>query len=173
MEMVKFKTDPNINIYYTDTDSMFVDKPLDNKLVGDDIGLMKDELKGGVIDKALFLGIKKYGYQLNDKTYSVISGITRNDLTWEELSKISKGQQIIRTFETRFYKHFNSLNIEILSGKITITLNNFKKLVGNNYIVPNINIISNSNSNHKLWLNKVIKKLIKILRRFKIIDNNI
>nr|YP_010759086.1 DNA polymerase [Hericium alpestre]WEX32000.1 DNA polymerase [Hericium alpestre] len=29
--MVKFKTDSNISIYYTDTDSLFVDKPLEDK----------------------------------------------------------------------------------------------------------------------------------------------
>nr|YP_010462023.1 DNA polymerase [Hericium erinaceus]UUF93977.1 DNA polymerase [Hericium erinaceus] len=164
MEMVKFKTDPNINIYYTDTDSLFVDKPFDSELVGDEIGLMKDELKGEVITRAYFLGIKKYGYQINNKTYSVVSGIPRNDLTWDELSLIAKGGKIVRSFDTRDYKHFNSLDIQILSGKVTISMNNFKKLVNNQYVVPTINILPNSN--YKIWLHKIIKyyllKYIKV-----------
>nr|YP_010759074.1 DNA polymerase [Hericium alpestre]WEX31988.1 DNA polymerase [Hericium alpestre] len=167
MEMVKFKVDPNITIYYTDTDSLFVDKPFSTELVGDDIGLMKDELKGNIIEKAYFLGIKKYGYQLNNKTHSVVSGVSRNDLNWDELSSIAKGGKVTRTFETRFYKHFNTLNIQILSGKITISLNNFKQLIDNDYISPYINIIPKSN--YKIWLTKIVKKLIKVLKVYNLL----
>nr|YP_010462017.1 DNA polymerase [Hericium erinaceus]UUF93971.1 DNA polymerase [Hericium erinaceus] len=167
MEMVKFKVDPNITIYYTDTDSLFVDKPFNSELVGDEIGLMKDELKGEVITRAYFLGIKKYGYQIKDKTHSVISGIPRNDLDWDELSLIAKGGRIIRNFDTRFYKHFNNLDIQILSGKVTISLNNFKKLVNNDYITPNINIIHIPN--YRLWLKKIVNKLIKVLKEYNIL----
>ena len=62
IEMMKYKTLPNINVYYTDTDSIFTDKPLPDHLVGKDIGLMKDELDGGYIKEAYFLGIKKYAF---------------------------------------------------------------------------------------------------------------
>jgi hypothetical protein len=33
-------------LYYVDTDSIVCDKPLDSHLIGNEIGLMKDELKG-------------------------------------------------------------------------------------------------------------------------------
>jgi hypothetical protein len=59
--MMKYKLIPGIEIYYFDTDSMFTNKPLPDHLIGDGLGLMKDELKGGYIKKAYFLGIKKYG----------------------------------------------------------------------------------------------------------------
>jgi hypothetical protein len=71
-----------IKLYYTDTDSIFVDKELPSYLVGTDLGQLKDELKGGYINKAYFLGIKKYGYLDNNNiVHSVFSGIERNTLT--------------------------------------------------------------------------------------------
>lgn len=47
-----------IKLYYTDTDSFFVDKELPEYLIGKELGQLKDELNGGVIKKAYFLGIK-------------------------------------------------------------------------------------------------------------------
>jgi hypothetical protein len=74
-----------IKLYYTDTDSIFVDKELPDyklNLVGKELGQLKDELSGGVIKKAYFLGIKKYGYlDDNNNTHSVFSGVERNSLS--------------------------------------------------------------------------------------------
>ena len=47
---------------YTDTDSIFTTDVLSEHLIGSDLGLMKDELNGGVFEEGLFLGLKKYGY---------------------------------------------------------------------------------------------------------------
>jgi hypothetical protein len=71
-----------IKLYYTDTDSIFTDKPLPEYLIGKELGQLKDELNGGVIKKAYFLGIKKYGYiDNNDQVHSTFSGIEKNSLT--------------------------------------------------------------------------------------------
>ena len=78
IHMIQFKN--NENCFYTDTDSIFTDKPLDIEFIGKDLGQMKDEMDGIVIDKGIFMGIKKYGYQYtspleNNKTIdkSIIS----------------------------------------------------------------------------------------------------
>jgi hypothetical protein len=85
IEMMKLKVllnSLNIKLFYTDTDSAFVDAELPSYLIGDDLGQLKDELKGGYIKKAYFLGIKKYGYlDEKDQTHSVFTGIERNSLT--------------------------------------------------------------------------------------------
>jgi DNA polymerase elongation subunit (family B) len=50
IEMMKYKVllpKLGINFYYTDTDSAFVDGELPQELIGNELGLMKDELKGG------------------------------------------------------------------------------------------------------------------------------
>ena len=74
-----------IKLYYTDTDSIFVDKELPDyklNLVGKELGQLKDELKGKLIKKAYFLGIKKYGYiDENNEIHSIFSGIERNSLS--------------------------------------------------------------------------------------------
>jgi len=84
IEMLEFKmllTKLGIKLYYTDTDSIFIDKDLPQHLIGTELGLMKDELKGGLIKKAYFLGIKKYGYiDNNNITHSIFSGIPRDSL---------------------------------------------------------------------------------------------
>jgi hypothetical protein len=51
-----------IKIYYSDTDSLFTDKPIPSHLIGKDLGLLKDEMNGLIIKEAYFLGIKQYGY---------------------------------------------------------------------------------------------------------------
>jgi len=60
---------------------------LEDKFIGSELGLMKDELNGLSIKEAYFLGIKKYGYQYydrNDKliTISVFAGVRRDSLTF-------------------------------------------------------------------------------------------
>jgi hypothetical protein len=85
IEMLEFKIlldKLGIKLYYTDTDSFFVDSELPDYLIGDNLGQFKDELKGNSIKKAYFLGIKKYGYiDNNNVTHSVFSGVPRNSLT--------------------------------------------------------------------------------------------
>ena len=64
VHMIKYKLKDGI--YYTDTDSIFTDYDLNPEEIGSDLGLMKDELKGNIIEKAYFLGIKQYGYIYKD-----------------------------------------------------------------------------------------------------------
>jgi hypothetical protein len=59
MELKMLLIKLGIKLYYTDTDSFFVDKELPEYLIGKELGQLKDELNGGVIKKAYFLGIKK------------------------------------------------------------------------------------------------------------------
>jgi len=50
IEMMKSKmllAKLGLKLYYTDTDSIFIDGELPPELVGNDLGLMKDELSGG------------------------------------------------------------------------------------------------------------------------------
>ena len=64
IHMIPFKL--NTDVYYSDTDSVFIKGNLDPNLIGKDLGLMKDELDGKSIKEAYFLGIKQYGYYYLD-----------------------------------------------------------------------------------------------------------
>jgi len=57
IHMLQFKNNPNFDIYYSDTDSIIVNKQLK---IGNDLGELKDELKGGIIIEGYFFAGKKY-----------------------------------------------------------------------------------------------------------------
>ena len=49
--MSQFLGDLSLNVLYTDTDSLFIDTPLDFKKIGEDIGKFKLE---HIFDQAIF-----------------------------------------------------------------------------------------------------------------------
>jgi hypothetical protein len=84
--MSAFKNNPLYNLYYSDTDSIVIDKLLNPRLVGAALGLLKLEY---VITRAVFLAPKVYGFITQDGdevikvkgvTQNVASGIHINDL---------------------------------------------------------------------------------------------
>lgn len=72
-------------LYYVDTDSIVCDKPLDSHLIGNEIGLMKDELNGKAASEGFFISPKLYGLKLPD--YSIIKskGVPKGSLSFEDL----------------------------------------------------------------------------------------
>jgi hypothetical protein len=62
--MSNFKNNPAFNLYYSDTDSAVIDKPLDAELVGKNLGQMKLEY---TIEQAVFLAPKVYGFITTNK----------------------------------------------------------------------------------------------------------
>lgn len=137
MELKMLLIKLGIKLYYTDTDSFFVDKELPHYLIGKELGQLKDELNGGVIKKAYFLGIKKYGYiDENNGVHSVFSGIERNSLSWNEVVKIANGFTIIKHSSVRFFKNLISLSITIKNSLETSIVFNPRKRVNNNLYKP-------------------------------------
>jgi len=59
MWMSLLKNNPNVNLYYSDTDSGVVDQPLDEALVGPLLGQFKLE---HILSRAVFLAPKVYGF---------------------------------------------------------------------------------------------------------------
>ena len=118
--MIPFKIHPST--LYTDTDSVFTSEPLDPSLIGIELGMMKDELKGQVIAEAYFIGPKKYGYYIIDsvtgerKEFSVFSGVPRNSLSFSEVKSIFEGNIVTKNIPNRFYNSFTNLNITIVAS---------------------------------------------------------
>lgn len=65
IHMTKFKNNPEFNLYYSDTDSIYVDKPLHPVFVGAEIGELKLE---NSFKEAIFLAPKVYSGILDDNT---------------------------------------------------------------------------------------------------------
>ena len=163
IHMIPFKLLPGT--VYTDTDSIFTTDKLPDHLLGKELGLMKDELNGTLINEGYFLGIKKYGYQYAENNVlidkSVFAGVTRDSLTFEEVKEIYNGKIINKDIPVRFYKTFDNLSINIKSSHITIKFEPDKVLMNNEYLPKNINL-TNKFSIHKL-ITPYLKSLLRIL----------
>ena len=172
IHMIKFKVlciELGIKIIYTDTDSIFTDKPLPDYLIGVELGQFKDELNGLVIKQAYFLGIKNYGYTIEYpnkeiKEYSVWAGVKRNSISFIELIEISKGKTITKKMSDRFYKYMSTLNVTIKDSKTNISLNNNKILINNKFHPPLIT--QNNNILDITFLFERLKnKILKIFKK--------
>ena len=132
-------------VAYTDTDSLFVTdlKPFLH-LISDKLGEFKDELNGLIISKAIFLGLKQYGYQYTDLdgnliTKTVFAGIQRDSLSFDQIESLLNGAELKIDIGNRFYRSLTNLNIKIKPSTTTIKQNIDKKLVNNEYLPKNIN----------------------------------
>ena len=77
--MSQFKNNPKYTLFYTDTDSIIIDKPLESKFIGDYLGLFKLEYK---IEKGVFLKFTHLQHQMVKKLLKLKVLIIN---TWIEL----------------------------------------------------------------------------------------
>jgi len=87
--IIPVKTDPNNLCFYSDTDSIFIQHPLDPSLIGNELGQFKDELKGSLILEGYFLGDKFYGYKTENIEKVVVAGLPTKILNGEKTSVIT------------------------------------------------------------------------------------
>jgi DNA polymerase type B, organellar and viral len=87
--MSQFKNDPTFKLYYSDTDSIVVNKPLPDHMVGNALGQLKLEY---IIKKAVFLAPKVYAF-ITDQDQEIIKvkGLTKDvidKLTFKDLEAL-------------------------------------------------------------------------------------
>lgn len=76
-------------IYYTDTDSIVTDKPIDKNLIGDGLGQFKLEY---LVKKGYFISSKTYCLVLNDRSVIIkTKGLNNNSLTLNDFKNMYKG----------------------------------------------------------------------------------
>ena len=175
--MHQFKTIPDNPCYYTDTDSVFLSKPLDSKFISDRLGDMKDELDGCVIKQAIFLGNKKYCYTYKDKdgvlqTKTVFSGVGRDTLSLDDFEKMLTGGVVSVETKPQFIKTLFNLNVQIKSRTIRLTKSDRKKILNNKYIPDNLIYIPGmfKKTNLVVIQLKLETTARKLLKLFKIND---
>lgn len=92
-----------IKVYYTDTDSIFTDKPIPEYLIGDGLGMFKEEYNN--IVEAYFLGPKVYGLKLDNGNEIIkFKGISKNTVDFDLLKSLyhSKTPEPITIQQTKF-----------------------------------------------------------------------
>lgn len=144
--LMKYKNIDGLDIYYSDTDSIFTNKELPASMVGDGIGLMKDELAGGFVQEAYFFGVKKYAYiDQQGSIKTIFSGVPRNSLTWEEVLRLANHETVRKMLPIQFHKTIERLEISFKLNKyVNVKWLSNKKLVDNKYQHIHINEMDNS-----------------------------
>lgn len=158
-------------VVYSDTDSLFTtDLTPFKHLISDKLGDFKDGL---IIDTALFLGIKQYGFQYTDKsgrliTKTVFAGIKRDSLTFEQLVSLFNGGSIKVVHKDRFIRSLSNFNIKIKDMESLVRINSDKELVDNEYLPINVNLVD-SGCSIKPYLNSLnttYHRLIKLNKEY-------
>lgn len=79
------------DVYYSDTDSIITGNKLSDKYINNDLGFMKDEYNGLLINEGLFISSKLYGLRLSsDKEIIKSREIPAKRLILEDLIRIQK-----------------------------------------------------------------------------------
>jgi hypothetical protein len=127
IEMSQFKNNPLFNLYYSDTDSIYIDSKLPDDLVSNTIlGKMKLE---SVITKAIFICPKVYAYLTEDnKEIIKIKGLTKeaikdNNISLSDLENLLIKDSKIEANQNKWFKYLNqgtiSIKEQIYSLKVT------------------------------------------------------
>lgn len=129
IHMTQFKTDKNFILYYTDTDSIDIDKPLPDKFVGNELGQMKLE---HIFKDATFLSPKMYGGITEDYEYVRIKGL-KNPIKYKELKTLLYKDSKLEIKQEKWYSDVSNGKFHIKDEIYTLMVtNNKRKLIYNN-----------------------------------------
>jgi hypothetical protein len=132
IHMSKFKLLNPYKVFYSDTDSIDLNKPLPNELVGNDLGQMKLEhiWKDVIyISNKAYIGVSdqkdKNG---NFKIYSKIRGIKKYNLSFEELKTLLFKNKYLEVPQERWYKDRKSSTIIVDTISYQLKSNDNKRI---------------------------------------------
>jgi hypothetical protein len=130
IHMSQFKNNPNINLYYSDTDSIYTDSNIDSTLVDNKIlGKLKLEY---VCKKAIFLGPKLYCLLTeSEKLIHKVKGLNRNILLeYKDFDNLLNKNSFITKTQNKWFRNLSDSKITILDQLYTIKhTNNKRKLI--------------------------------------------
>ena len=153
IHMSQFKLpDQNYKLYYTDTDSIFIDKPLPSSYIGKELGKMKLEY---ILEKSIFIASKVYGGQIQgeDKSICKIKGY-KEKVSIKDLEKLQIKDEKLELFHEKWFKDLAEGNIQIVKNpyNLAVTDNKRKLVYENNILVGTepYSISTNSNGENQI-----------------------
>jgi hypothetical protein len=123
IHMSKFKTMDKFNLFYSDTDSIDIDEPLDNIYIGSELGKMKLE---HIFDEAIFLTPKVYGGINSSYEYVKVKGL-KNPVSFSQLKPILIKDANLEIKQDKWYRNISEGNIKIIPEIYTLMINNQKR----------------------------------------------
>jgi len=151
IHMTQFKNNPSINLYYTDTDSIYTDSNLDEQLLNNKLlGKLKLE---NVCKKAIFLGPKLYALLTeNGQFIHKVKGLNHDvSLEFKDFKNLLIKDTFVNKSQSKWFRNLSESKINILDQLYSIKItNNKRKLIYNrnntlirteNYIINNEKVI--------------------------------
>jgi len=133
IHMSQFKNNPDFNLYYSDTDSAYIDRPLPEHMVNNKIlGKMKLE---NSIDKAIFLAPKMYYLEAeNGKVIYKVKGLSHDvELTKDDFENLLFKESTLQKIQTKWIKFLSKGHIQVLDQMYTMKVTeNKRKLIYKN-----------------------------------------
>ena len=126
IHMTQFKNNPKFNLYYSDTDSAYFDKPLPIDMVSSKIlGKMKLE---HVLNDAIFLAPKVYYLETVDgKVIYKVKGLSHNiDLTKNDFEQLLYRENLLPKFQIKWRKNLHDGNISVIDQLYTLKVTDHK-----------------------------------------------
>jgi DNA polymerase type B, organellar and viral len=131
--MSQFKNNPKINLYYTDTDSIYTDSDIDVSLISNTIlGQLKLE---NVCKKAIFLAPKLYYLETedNDVIYKVKGLKHEIELTRSDFESLLYKDVHLQKHQTKWLKNLTEGQIDLREQIYTLkVIDNKRKLIYKN-----------------------------------------
>jgi|SRR5882672_552883 len=126
IHMSQFKLMRGINIFYSDTDSIDIDKPLDPKFVGPELGKMKLEQ---IFKKVVYLAPKVYGGITSKSEYVKIKGLN-HPISFDEISSLLVKDSKLEISQDKWYRDMSVGQVSIKKDIYTlIVTDNKRKLI--------------------------------------------
>lgn len=127
IHMSQFKNNHDYNIYYSDTDSIYIDKPLNDKLISKtELGLMKLEY---ICEKAIFIAPKVYCLLTNEGLliYKVKGLSSKIKLTLRDFENLLLKDSKLEKNQEKWFKNLQEGNISILDQIYTLKVTSNKR----------------------------------------------
>ena len=125
IHMSQFLNLPGYVLYYTDTDSVFLDKPLPDYMIGKELGKMKLE---GIYDEAIFIAPKVYGVKSENINYTKVKGL-KNKITYNDLSTLLLKNQTLEIPQEKWYRSISNSRITIINELYTLMKTETKRKI--------------------------------------------
>jgi hypothetical protein len=127
IHMSQFKNNPNFNLYYSDTDSIYIDRALPDHFISNTI-LGKMKLEYILID-AIFLAPKVYYLETEEgKVIYKVKGLKHEvDLNKNDFENLLFKESFLQKYQNKWIKNLSRGNIELREDLYTLKITENKR----------------------------------------------
>lgn len=128
IHMSQFKNNSNYKLFYSDTDSIYINKVLSKNLVNHKLlGSLKLEV---IADKAIFLAPKVYSLLTNDQIISKVKGLSKEGvkkITFNDFENLLYKNSNLEIQQVKWYKSLENSTINVKNQIYTLKVTSNKR----------------------------------------------